>query len=240
MEGVFKEETKAIEGGQRNEMIMEAAKMFQEHMKTTAKDGFFSKLRENNAQLNLSSIWQGSIASLMSCDNITDDLVKEAMQELETALTESQKLLSERDEEIAMLRGALESTKQPQITDINRQAELLEELENSQKRIMELENELSEIRKKEQRNLSKAQAAVLQTINVSDSTFPECTCYCGSVCNALRDVVEVKKKLEITEQKYSNLKKKIRERRKAEAEMYQQRNTHKLTVADRSPGCVLQ
>eukprot|EP00112_Aurelia_sp_Birch-Aquarium-sp1_P021643 Seg588.4 transcript_id=Seg588.4/GoldUCD/mRNA.D3Y31 product="hypothetical protein" protein_id=Seg588.4/GoldUCD/D3Y31 len=237
------EDRPSLNDPSRNELVQEAARAFQENIKTMGKEEIFAKLRENNAMLNLSSIWQGSITSLMSCENLNDDLIKEAMQELETALGESQKLLSERDQEIAELREALEESKQSLHTDLNRQEGLLDELENSQKRIMDLEHELTELRKKEQNKQTQNQAAILQTINVSDKSFPECTCYCGSVCNALREVGEVKKKLELTEQKYANLKKKIRERRKAEAEMHHQHrssNPHKLTVADRSPGCVLQ
>ena len=224
----------------RNEQPTEATKVFQDSMQVMAKESFFSKLRENNAQLNFSSIWQESMASLMSCDNITDDLVKEAMQELETALDESQRLLNDRDIEIAALRKALEESKQSFNTDLCKQEELLNELEKSQKRVLELESELRATKQKEQSSATKAQAAILQTINVGGADFPECTCYCGSVCNALREVAEVKKKLEITETKYANLKKKIRERRKAEAEMNQHRHLHKLTVADRSPSCVIQ
>ena len=218
----------------------EAMDAFHESVKSMAKESFFSKLRENNAQLNFSSIWQGSITSLMSCDNLTDDLVKEAMQELETALAESQKLLNARDTEIAELRRALEDSQHSLNTDLSKQEELLEELEKSQKRILELDNELRKTKQNEQKTATKAQAAILQSIHVGDAAFPECTCYCGSMCNALREVGEVKKKLEITETKYANLKKKIRERRKAEAEMHQHRHIHKLTVADRSPGCVIQ
>ena len=224
----------------RTESTSEIAKNFHDNMKTMAKESFFSKLQENNAQLNFSSIWQGSIASLMSCDNITDDLVKEAMQELETALEESQKLLNDRDVEIMELRRALEDSKQSLNTDLSKQEELLDELEKSQKRVFELESELRATKQKEQTNSNKAQAAILQTIHVSGAEFPECTCYCGSVCNALREVGEVKKKLEMVETKYANLKKKIRERRKAEAEINQHRHIHKLTVADRSPSCVIQ
>ena len=32
------------------------------------------------------------------------------------------------------------------------------------------------------------------------------TCYCGSLCGAMKEMVELKKKLQVTEQKYSNLK----------------------------------
>ena len=236
--------TKGDEKGEiacaRDELASGATMAFRDNMKTMAKESFFSKLRENNAQLNFSSIWQGSIASLMSCDNITDDLVKEAMQELETALEESQKLLNDRDLEIIELRRVLEESKQSLHMDLNKQEELLDELEKSQKRILELESELRATKHKEQTNATKAQAAILQTIHVGGAEFPECTCYCGSVCNALREVGELKKKLELIETKYANLKKKIRERRKAEAEMNQHRHVHKLTVADRSPSCCIQ
>ena len=223
-----------------DDMRSDDMRAFHENMKAMAKDSFFSKLRENNAALNLSSIWQGSIASLMSCDNLTDDLVKEAMQELETALGESQKLLNDRDVEIAQLRQALQESKQSFSTDLNKQGDVLDELEQSQKRIIDLETELRETKLNEEKSAKRAQAAILQSIHVGDAAFPECTCYCGSMCNALREVGEVKKQLEKTETKYANLKKKIRERRKAEAEMSHQRHVHKLTVADRSPGCVIQ
>lgn len=41
---------------------------------------------------------------------------------------------------------------------------------------------------------------------LEDETVSGQTCYCGSLCGAMKEMVELKKKLQVTEQKYSNLK----------------------------------
>ncbi len=214
----------------------ETMKMLRETI-TAASTGehHLAKFKENN-KLNFSHVWNGSLSSLMSCDNITESLVAESVKELEQALCESQNLLKERDNDITELRKQLQDCKISLNTDVERQEQLLKELKKSQQRVVDLENELSLQKSKEK--VAKEAKPKIQSINVSDTAYTECTCYCGSVCNALREINDVKKRLEQTEHKYVTLKRKIREKRKIEVEA--QRRSMNMTVNERAPGCVVQ
>ncbi len=226
------------EKGMEGKFNKETLKTLTANNRATASEQLFAKFKESNSMMNISQVWNGSLSSLMSCDNLTENLVTESIKELEKALSESQRLLSERDKNILELRQALEDCKITMTTDVDKQEKLLKELEKSHKKILDLENQLSEQKRKGTEETKKNEKSNQQVINVSDTTYPECTCYCGSVCNALREINEVKRKLEQTEKKYTNLKRKIRERRKAEADAH--RDSTRMTVNERSPGCIIQ
>lgn len=215
-------------------------KAIQEDNIVNPQDRYLTKFKENNARLNFSNVWNGSVTSLMSCENLTDNLVAETMKELESALSESNNLLSERDREITKLRKVIEDSKTC-VQVVGKQEQLLQELESSQKRIIDLESELGELKRANQNKASKEQSENLKMKLGNDlSDTSECTCYCGSVCNALREINAVKQKLEQTEHKYATIKRKIREKRKADAEAANHKHSQKVLVAERSPGCVLQ
>eukprot|EP00794_Sanderia_malayensis_P012183 gene12183-13440_t len=239
-----KRSQKRINDGSSNEEKFQ--KFFDNETKPTASEQLLAKFKQNSSSMmNLNHVWNGSLSSLMSCDNLTENLIAESVKELEQALCDSQKILTERDREILDLRQALQDCKVTITTDFEKQNMLLKELEKSQQKILELETQV--MKKNEETSKNSEMKRELsefgtkehqQSINVSDTSYPECTCYCGSVCNALREVNDVKGRLERTEHKYANLKRKIRERRKAELDAH--RETTRMTVNERSPGCILQ
>ena len=209
-----------------------------EYKRSNVNDFNFGKTKAPSLQLIADSVWKGSLSSLVSTENLTEGLLKEAVQQLEKGLQDSQALLSQRDKEIEKLRQELETSKQAVHVDLSKQEELLNELEESQKKVIELEDQISKLKRQLADNVRKV-AELRESDPDENGEFPECTCYCGSVCRALREVNDVKKQLETVERKYANLKQKIRERRK-QAEAAQNRSSLRVTVSERAPGCVLQ
>ena len=142
--------------------------------------------------------------------NCADTLFRETITGLEQALLESKRLLSQRDVEISALRSDLERLRGGRDAD-NRSSTLAEEVKSSQTKVLELERVIQHLQQ------------VIQTFQAKqEPEGHECgadlgtgrTCYCGSLCGAMQEMVEVKKKLQQTEHKYSNLKKAFRQMEK--------------------------
>lgn len=133
-----------------------------------------------------------------------DSLLRETISQLETALRESTKLLSQRDSEINSLRSDLGLYRGDR--DRNVSVTLEEEVKNSQKRVIDLEKVVQQLQ--QDITMYKAERdSLVKMENCSDEgSAAGQTCYCGSLCGAMKEMVELKKKLQITEQKYSNLK----------------------------------
>lgn len=132
-----------------------------------------------------------------------ESLLRETISQLETALRESTKLLSQRDNEINSLRNDLGICRGN--GDNNVSVTLEEEVKSSQKRVIDLEKVIQQLQqdiamyKAERENMSTKEQDC-------DGSVSGQTCYCGSLCGAMKEMVELKKKLQVTEQKYSNLK----------------------------------
>lgn len=206
---------------------------------------------------DIDQMWRGSISNLKSSENITDDLIKESIQELEKAMSESKKMLQERDAEIARLRQFIENNKlgggggrDSQQDDDEREkeeevrhAELLKQLQETQKRNSTLEKQIHKLELDHSREIhdlkmqQNHQTPAIWHLDTPDSR-PECTCYCGTVCKALRDLVDAREQLEITKTKYEGLKKRVREFRK-QAEV-QQNMRYPLRDDDRLSSCSIQ
>ena len=211
---------------------------------------------------DIDQMWRGSISNLKSSENITEDLIKESIQELEKAMSESKKMLQERDEEIARLRQFIENNKlggkgggsgrnfQQHEDDEEREreeevrhSELLKQLQETQKRNSTLEKQIHKLELDHSSEIhdlkmkQNHQAPAIWHLDTPDSR-PECTCYCGTVCKALRDLVEAREQLETTKTKYEGLKKRVREFRK-QAEI-QQNMRYPLRDDDRLSNCSIQ
>jgi len=132
-----------------------------------------------------------------------ETLLRETISQLESALRESTKLLSQRDEEINSLRNDLGISRSG--GDNNVSVTLEEEVKTSQKRVIDLEKVVQQLQ--QDITLYKAEREnMLRNENADEGCVAGHTCYCGSLCGAMKELVELKKKLQITEQKYSNLK----------------------------------
>ena len=131
-----------------------------------------------------------------------DTLLRETISQLETALRESTKLLSQRDSEINSLRNDLDTSRRD--NDRNVSAALDEEVKNSQKRVIDLEKVIQQLR--QDIAIYKVERESMLMKEDQDGSVTGQTCYCGSLCGAMKEMVELKKKLQVTEQKYSNLK----------------------------------
>lgn len=139
------------------------------------------------------------------CKNETEveSLLRETISQLETALRESTKLLSQRDNEIVSLRSDLGLCRGERGN--NASDTLEEEFKNSQKRVLDLEKVVQQLQ--QDITMYKAEREnILAKDNFNEANVAGQTCYCGSLCGAMKEMVELKKKLHVTEQKYSNLK----------------------------------
>ena len=138
------------------------------------------------------------------CGNDTEveSLLRETISQLETALRESTKLLSQRDGEINSLRNDLGICRGDR--DNNVSGALEEEVKSSQKRVIDLEKVVQQLQ--QDITVYKAERESLSRENADEGNIAGQTCYCGSLCGAMKEMVELKKKLQITEQKYSHLK----------------------------------
>ena len=130
-------------------------------------------------------------------------LLRETISQLETALRESTKLLSQRDNEINSLRNDLGLCRGDRENNIS--ATLEEEVKKSQMRVIDLEKVIQQLQ--QDIALYKAERESLAAKEQEhEGSVAGQTCYCGSLCGAMKEMVELKKKLQVTEQKYSNLK----------------------------------
>lgn len=177
-----------------------------------------------NQAYDFDNAWKGSVSNLMSTENITEDLIKESIKELENAMNESKRMLAERDEEILRLREVIENNHCNEKMSFD--DSIFEQYEKSQKRILELEKEIAQLKIKHSKELEESRRKLTQQnekwSNQIKHGIPECTCYCGSVCQALNDLKEMKKTHEQTKNKYETLRRKVREFKKQAEENQQQ------------------
>lgn len=132
-----------------------------------------------------------------------ESLLRETISQLESALRESTKLLAQRDSEINSLRSDLGISRGDR--DSNVSVTLEEEVKSSQKRVIDLEKVVQQLQ--QDITMYKAEReSILMKEKCDATSIVGQTCYCGSLCGAMKEMVELKKKLQITEQKYSNLK----------------------------------
>ena len=182
---------------------------------------------------NFDALWRGSVNNLLSSENITQDLITESIKELELAMQESKRMLAERDTEILRLREVIENNKKSEVVEENK--DFSELFEKSQKRIVDLECEISEMKvkhSKEKTELKTRQNHIFPPLQRAQNN-PECNC--GSVCKSFQDLRETKQKFEEAKAKYENLKRKVREFRK-QAEINERLNREE----EKSSTCTIQ
>jgi len=193
-----------------------------------------------DATYDFDELWRGSVSNLMSSENITEDLIKDSIKELENAMQESKRMLHERDVEIQKLRESMDKLqKEKERDEDDKYPSILNDYKETQTRVMELECQL--------RELSVTHAQELQQLraNCSSEQLKEtgtegCTCACGNSCQALADLNETKKNLESARTKYENLKRKVREFRK-QIELEQKEEEEKYNMEGKNmSSCTLQ
>lgn len=132
-----------------------------------------------------------------------ESLLRETISQLESALRESTKLLAQRDSEISSLRNSLGVSLGERASNVS--VALDEEVKRSQKRVIDLEKVVQKLQQEITMYKVERESMLLKEFGDSTSATGQ-TCYCGSLCGAMKEMVELKKKLQVTEQKYSNLK----------------------------------
>lgn len=132
-----------------------------------------------------------------------ESLLRETISQLETALRESTKLLAQRDNEINTLRNDLGLCRGDRENNIS--ATLEEEVKKSQMRVIDLEKVIQQLQQDIAMYKAEREALAAKEQEHEGGVAGQ-TCYCGSLCGAMKEMVELKKKLQVTEQKYSNLK----------------------------------
>lgn len=207
---------------------------------------------------DIDQMWRGSISNLKSSENITEDLIKESIRDLEQAMGESKKMLQERDAEIARLRlfidnnelggrrgRSQEEEKEKEREEEVRHTELLAQLHETEKRNSSLEKQIHKLELDHSREIHDLkmqhnQTPAIWNLDTPDSR-PECTCYCGTVCKALNDLVDSREQLEITKSKYEGLKKRVREfRRQTELQQKNQSLRQLSRDDERMTNCSIQ
>lgn len=161
-----------------------------------------------------------------SSDSMADALLRETVSELEKALRDSKRLLSQRDAEINTLRSEIENVRRASRGGANECSTIEEEFKQSQIKIFELEKVIQQL----QQDLTLCKR---QTDKPTATPSDECTassqaCYCGSLCGAMKEAVELKRKLLLMEQKYHHLKRRFR---------HNDRN--RVKVAHRDSSCTI-
>ena len=215
-----------------------------------------SKVNPSPSWFDVDQMWRGSISNLKSSENITEDLIKESIKELESAMAESKRILVERDNEIARLRAFIENNKLcsgsgKNLNDDNddedkRHLELVKELRETQKENIRLSKKIHELElnhSHEVASLKNLQQAppIWQLEATTPTNRPECTCFCGTVCKALRDLVEAREHLESTKTKYENLKKRVKEFKRQAGVEQQNKSMHRMIRdEERMSNCSLQ
>ena len=187
---------------------------------------------------NFDALWKGSVSNLMSSENITEDLIKESIRELENAMQESRRMLIDRDDEIVKLRLYIKNNKS-ELNEDEYYKKLANELKKSQETIVLLQCQVKELEQKQSNNANiKTRPEPMQQLNLKNNPL-ECTCECGSVCKALADLSETKRTLQTTKEKYDILKRKVREFRK-QAEINHRNALRLSAVTEEKSGCYLQ
>ena len=178
---------------------------------TEAREG----LKTNSEQLGIGERQMGE--GLESCERShfeetnckysnapeVESLLRETISQLESALGESTKLLAERDNEICSLRKDLGVGLGERANNVS--VALDEEVKRSQKRVIDLEKVVQKLQQDVTMYKAERESLLLKEYGDCGIATGQ-TCYCGSLCGAMKEMVELKKKLQVTEQKYSNLK----------------------------------
>lgn len=206
---------------------------------TTMKSNISLTHFDHVGTYDFDELWRGSVSNLMSSDNITEDLIKDSIKELENAMQESKRMLHERDEEIQKLREAMDTLKaEREREEDEKYPSILNEYKETQTRVMELECQLRQINIAHAHEVEQLRATCA-TQNKESGT-EGCTCACGNGCQALADLNETKVHLETSRTKYENLKRKVREFRK-QMEMEQKEEEEKFNMEGKNmASCTLQ
>lgn len=160
-----------------------------------------------------------------SHDPLADSLLRETVYELEKALRESKRLLTQRDAEISALRSEIETVRRDSNGGTRECTSIEEEFKKSQIKIFELEKVIQQL----QQDLTVCKKQTDKTATQSDEcTVSSQACYCGSLCGAMKEAVELKRKLQLMEQKYHQLKRRFR---------HNERN--RVKVAHRDSPCTI-
>ncbi|XP_012562746.1 myosin-13 [Hydra vulgaris] len=223
--------------------IMKASSSFQNRSGVSSQG--FSSSKPNI--YNFDALWKGSVSNLMSSENITEDLIKESIKELENAMQESRKMLIDRDDEIAKLRLYIKNN---DINEDDNYGKLADELKKSQETVallecqikeLEQKNKIKELEQKNKTSITNTKTSITQEQklqNFKNNIF-ECTCGCGLECKALIDLLEAKQTLQKTKDKYDILKRKVREFRK-QAEINHKNALRLSAPPEEKTGCYIQ
>jgi len=204
--------------------------------------------------IDVDQMWRGSMSNLRSSENITEDLIKESIKDLESAMAESKRMLVERDDEIERLRAFIENNKLCAGKTSNddeegeeRHFELVNELRETQRENIKLSKMIHEMELNHSHEVAslknKQQAPPIWQLEDDTplTNRPECTCYCGTVCKALRDLVEAREHLDSTKTKYENLKKRVKEFKRQTGMEQQNKSVHRvLRDEERISNCSIQ
>ena len=190
-----------------------------------------SKVGKLDATYDFDELWRGSVSNLMSSENITEDLIKDSIKELEGAMQESKRMLHERDIEIQKLRETMDRMKkEKEKSEDEKYPAILDDYKQTQARVMELECQL--------RQINQAHAQEVEQLRSQSSNTKQLVC--GAGCQALEDLNETKRNLETTRMKYENLKRKVREFRK-QIEQEQKEEEEKFTLDGKNmSSCTIQ
>ncbi|EDO46445.1 predicted protein [Nematostella vectensis] len=159
-----------------------------------------------------------------------DSLLRDTITELQKALYESKRLLAERDTEILTLRNELEESRKE--SEGGRSFVIEDEFKKSQMKVIDLEKTVHQLQQDITSHKTQEKEEFINKLNAGE---PGELCYCGSICLAMKEVVDLKRKLHHTEYKYLQLKKNIRSKEREARE----RNRVKVGVAHRDSPCTV-
>lgn len=158
-----------------------------------------------------------------------DGILRDTVSDLQKALIESKRLLSERDSEILSLRSEVDEMRRSAAhTSPCTSVAIGEEFKKSQYKVLELEKTIQQLQKDISIQRSQRNDILKQSMESEANQNGDHTCYCGSMCIAMKEVVDLKRKLHQTEQKYVHLKRNMRT---------MERNRVKVGVAQRDSPC---
>ncbi|XP_020895419.1 uncharacterized protein LOC110234382 [Exaiptasia diaphana] len=162
------------------------------------------------------------------CHSAVDGILRDTISDLQKALYESKRLLSERDNEILSLRNEVEEMRRRTKSSPCTSVTIEEEFKKSQRKVIELEKTIQQLQADISTQRSQKNDILKQSQETEANQNGGHTCYCGSMCVAMKEVVDLKRKLHQTEQKYIHLKRNMRT---------MERNRVKVGVAQRDSPC---
>lgn len=158
-----------------------------------------------------------------------DSILRDTISDLQKALVESKRLLAERDSEILSLRSEVDEIRRnTEQTSPCASVAIEEEFKRSQHKVIELEKTIQQLQVDISIQRSHKNDILKQSKETEAKQNGGHTCYCGSMCIAMKEVVDLKRKLHQTEQKYVHLKRNMRTL---------ERNRVKVGVAQRDSPC---